>query len=114
MQLDFSDYDAAQDMITIIEMEKSLSPIDAIKFCINQDTYNQILKTGWASIAVSLWGHDDPEREWSKMKTPYLEVEIEEDKQKLVDDIVLKEKVDIEMAISYFLIFTMQKMGYHI
>ena len=112
MQLDFSNHDAAQDMITIIEKDKGLSPIDAIKFCIDQDIYNRIIETGWASIALDLWGHD--EREWSKLETPYLDAEIDEDKQNLVNKIVLKEKVDIETAVSYFLIFTMEKMGYHI
>ena len=114
MQLDFSNHDAAQDMITIIEKDKGLSPIEAINFCIDQDMYDRILETGWASIALNLWGHGDPEREWNKMETPYLDIKIDESKKKLIHNIALKEKVDIETAVSYFLIFTMDKMGYHI
>lgn len=114
MQLNFTNHSAAQDMIRIIEKDKGLSAVDAINFCIDQKIYNRILKTGWASIALDLWGHDDPEREWSQMEAPRLNVEIDEGKQNLVNNIVLKEKVDIETAISYFLIFAMEEMGYHI
>ena len=114
MQLNFSNHRAAQDMIRIIEKDKGLSAVEAINFCINQNVYKRILETGWASIALNLWGHDDPEREWSKMDNPYLDVDIEESKLKLVNDIAMKEKTDIETSICYFLIFTMEKMGYHI
>ncbi len=114
MKLNFESHPEAQDMIKIIEKDKGLSAPDAIKFCINQDIYNEILKAGWASIALPLWGHDDPYRKWSRMDTPYVEVEIEESKQKLVNDIAKKEDVDIETAICYFLLFTMDAMGYHI
>lgn len=114
MKLNFKNHKAAQDMITLIEKDKSLSASDAIKFSINQDIHDKILNTGWASIALGLWGHDDPDREWNKMKNPYIEVEIEENKLKLVNDIAKKEKVDIVTAVSYFLIFTMDSLHYHI
>lgn len=114
MELNFKKNYAAQDMVTIIQKDKNLSAQDAIKFSINQDMYNQILSTGWASIALGLWGHDDPEREWNKMDTPDLEVEIDDSQQKLLSDIARKEKVDIETAVSYFLLFTMDALGYHI
>lgn len=114
MKLNFKKNPAAQDMITIIQKDKCLSAPDAIKFSINKDIYSKILSTGWASIALGLWGHDDPEREWNRMDNPYFEVEIEESKQKLVYDIARKEEVDIETAICYFLIFTMDALGYHI
>lgn len=114
MKLNLENHDAAQDMIILIEKDKCLSATDAIKFSINQDIHDKILNTGWASIALELWGHDDPDREWNKMEEPYIEVEIEENKLKLIEDIAKKEKVDIVTAVSYFLIFTMDTLGYHI
>ena len=114
MQLNFSNHRAAQDMISIIEKDKGLSAVEAINFCINQEAYKRILETGWAAIALNLWGHDDPERVWSKMDNPHLDVEIVDNKKKLINDISFKEKIDIETTIGYFLIFTMEKMGYHI
>ena len=114
MKLNFRKHKAAQDMITLIEKDKCLSAPDAIKFSINQEIHDIILNTGWASIALGLWGHDDPDREWNKMDNPCIEVEIEGDKLKLVDDISQKEEVDIVTAVSYFLLFTMDKLGYHI
>lgn len=114
MKLNFKKHKAAQDMITLIEKDKCLSASDAIKFSINQDIHDKILNAGWASIALGLWGHGDPDREWNKMDNPSIEVEIEEDKLKLVDDIAQKEKVDIVTAVSYFLLFTMDALGYHI
>lgn len=114
MKLDFESHPEAQDMIKIIEKDKGLPAPDAIRFSINQDIYNEIVKASWASIALSMWGHDDPYRKWSRMDTPYVEVEIEENKKKLVNDIAKKEDVDIETAVCYFLLFTMDAMGYHI
>jgi len=114
MKLDFSDYPEAQDMISIIQHEKGLSAIEAIKFAINDTMYRSIVEAGWASIALSLWGHDDPEREWEIIENPNFDIELDESKTTLVDKIIKKEKVDLETAISYFLIFTMDSMGYHI
>lgn len=114
MKLDFKNHPAAQDMIKIIERDKRLETSEAIKFSVNDKMYNKIVNTGWASIALNLWGHDDPEREWDEMENPCVDVEIEEDKNRLIEAIAKKEKVDIETAVSYFLIFTMDFLGYHI
>jgi len=114
MLLDFNNHLAAQDMITIIKKDKSLSEDEAIRFSINQDIYDEILSAGWTSIALDLWGHDDPEREWGSMDNPCVEINIEDEKIELINNIAKNDKIDIEKSISYFLIFTMQELGYHI
>lgn len=113
-KLDFSNHPAAQDMISIIEHDKEMSATEAIKFAINDTIYHSILEAGWASIALSLWGHDDPEREWEVIENPCFDVELDESKINLVSKVIKKEGVDLETAVSYFLIFTMDSMGYHI
>jgi len=114
IKLNFSKHPEAQDMIKIIEKDKCLSTTEAINFSINSEIYHRILETGWGSIALSLWGHDDPEREWEKMNNPCVEVDLEESKLKEVNDITKKDKIDTETAVTYFLIFTMELLGYHI
>ncbi len=114
MKLDFSNHPEAQDMISIIMHDKGISIVEAIDFAINKKNYQSIIQTGWASIALSLWGHADPEREWESIETSCLEIELEESKCDLINKVVKKERVDVETAVSYFLIFTMDSMGYHI
>lgn len=114
MKLDFTKNFAAQDMIRIIMRDKDLCEKAAIDFAINKDMYQEIVNKGYASIAFNLWGHDDPEREWDELAEPIMEIELSEEKEKLIADIADKEKVETEIAVSYFLIFTMDLLGYHI
>lgn len=114
MNLDFSNHHETQDMIKIIEADKNLTAADAIEFSINENIYKRIIDTGWASIALSMWGHAEPDRKWSVLESPHLEIEIDEEKEQLINKVIKKERVDLETAISYFILFTMDSMGYHI
>ena len=113
-KLNLSKHPAAQDMVKIIMKEKGLSAEESLDFSITQDTYNQILNTGWASIALDLWGHGDPDREWEVLDKPIIDIEFDKHKQDLINEIVEKEKVSVVKAVSYCLIFAMQSLGYHI
>ena len=114
IKLDFTNFLAAQDMIKIVEKDKNLSSEEAIIFSINSNNYNQILKTGWADIALSLWGHGGPNRKFYVMNDPCFEIDFEESKLNLMKAITKKYNVSIETAVSYFLIFTMSSLDYHI
>lgn len=113
-KLDFTDHTEAQDMIKLIEKDKGLAVSEVIDFSVNIENFNQILDNGWGSIALSLWGHDDPERDWLTMDNPYIEVDLTGEKLQLIDKIAKKDKVDTETAVAYFLLFTMDSLGYHI
>ncbi|WP_293718343.1 hypothetical protein [uncultured Phascolarctobacterium sp.] len=104
----------AQDMIRIIMRDKNLSVKGAIDFAINRDMHQNILKAGYASIALDLWGHDDLERKWDILDNPVFDLELDKLRQRLVEDISERQHVDVETAICYFLIFTMDYLGYHI
>lgn len=114
MKLDLKNNAAAQDMIRIIMREKDLSAEDAVTFAINRDIYQKILKAGYASIAFDLWGHDNPERVWNTLSAPVIDLKIDKLQGRLIEDISEKENVNYETAICYFLIFTMDYLGYHI
>jgi len=112
--LDLKNNLAAQDMIRIVMREKNLSPKEAIEFSINREIHQKILKEGYASIALDLWGHDDPEREWNVLDDPIFELNLDKLQERLIEDIAEKEDVDTETTVCYFLIFTMDFLGYHI
>jgi len=114
MKLNLTENFAAQDMIRIVMKEKNLSVKEAIEFSINREMHQKILKEGYASIALDLWGHDDPEREWNVLDEPIFELDLDKLKENLIKDISEKEDVEAETAICYFLIFTMDFLGYHI
>lgn len=114
MKLDLRNNAAAQDMIRIIMREKNLSAEDAVAFAVNRDMYQKILKAGYASIAFDLWGHDNPERVWDALSTPVLDLKFDKLQENLIEGISEKESVDYETAICYFLIFTIDYLGYHI
>ena len=81
---------------------------------VNRDIYQKILKAGYASIAFDLWGHDNPERVWDTLSSPVIDLKLDKFQGRLIEDISEKENVDYETAICYFLIFTMDYLGYHI
>ena len=93
---------------------KNLSAEDAVAFAVNRAMYPKILKAGYASIAFDLWGHDNPERVWDALSTPVLDLKFDKLQENLIEGISEKESVDYETAICYFLIFTMDYLGYHI
>lgn len=63
---------------------------------------------------MPIWGHDDPECDWLSLDNPLLEFNIEEDKLNLIQAVAAKEDIGIETAVSYFLLFTMESLDYHI
>lgn len=114
VMVNFSKSDAAQDMINIIMSEKNLSASQAVKYAINEKIYRKIVEAGYASIALMLWGHDDYDRKWKQLKNAFIEVDIDSTSSKLIDDIMERESVDFTTAITYFLLFTVETLGYHI
>lgn len=114
MKLDLRNYPAGQDMIRIVMRDKGMSAEDAVDFAINRSNHDKIVYKGWASIALGLWGHDDYERKWETLDEPVLEIELDDLKTRLIEDISEREEVDIETAVCYFLIFTMEALGYHV
>ena len=112
--INFTERFDAQDMIKIVMDKKGLSAQESIKFSVNRSIHQHILKTGYASIALDLWGHDNPEREWVELDEPIIDIEFDKLSQNLINDIMEKEEVDFETAVTYFLLFTMEILGYHI
>ena len=105
---------AAQDMIRIIMRDKDLTAAEAVAYAVNEDIYDAIMAVDWASIALSLWGHDEPERKWFQLTPKEITIDLDEKQLLLVDKVMEREEVDFVTAIEYFLIFTMDSLGYHI
>ena len=116
VKLNFARHKAAQDMIKLIEKKKGLSTSEAITFCVNYKIFCRILDTGWASIALPIWGHgeDDPDRRKLTLDNPRLEIDFDEKSLKMIREISKQEEVNLETVVSYFLLFTMEILGYHI
>ena len=103
--IDFSDDIKAQDMLRKIMKSKNLTTEKAILSSITQKNCINILSTGWAGIAVSFWGHDDPDREFEQLDNPIVEIKLSKDKIRLLEIVMEKEEVALEEAILYFMIF---------
>lgn len=105
---------ATQDMICLIMKDKNLSQEQAIKFAICQTIFRRINETGWASIALDLWGHAEYDREWVTLNEPIIEIELDGLQSNLIKYVMTKSNVKKETALGYFLIFVMEELGYHI
>jgi hypothetical protein len=114
LSINYADDEIAQDMICTIMKEKNLSPAKAILSSITQKNCVTILSTGWAGMAVSLWGHDNPDRDWQTLENPIVELKLSKDKERLVAIVMEKEKISLPEALLYFMIFTLSSLGYHI
>ncbi len=104
----------AQDMLTKIMHATNLSPEKALLSTITQKNFERILSTGWAGIAVSLWGHDNPDAEREGLDNPTIEFQLSKDQARLLQTVMEKERIPFREAILYFMIFTMESLGYHI
>ena len=104
MKLDFTQHEAAQDMIRLIMRDKKLPADAAIRFAVNPQIHQKILKEGYG----------DPERKWLQLSPPAVDVLFDADALHLINDICAKEHVNDVGAICQFLIFTMDALGYHI
>ena len=114
LKLDLTNHKEAQDMIKIIAQEKNLSVTEAVQFAITPDIYCRALDTGWGAHALPVWGHSDHRRIWKKLDNPKIELELKSEEFRLLENLVQVEDVDIETAVAYFLIFSMEALGYHI
>lgn len=114
IKLDFSEDENAQDMLKKIMAKKNLSPEKAILSSITQKNCVTILATGWAGIALSLWGHADPDGIKEKLDNPIIEIQPNKDKERLIRIVMEHEKVAFDTAVLYFMLFTLSSLGYHI
>ena len=114
LKLNFTNHKEAQDMIKLIAQEKNLSVTESVQFAINFDNYRCALETGWGAHALPFWGHSDYRRIWQRIDNPKIEVELKSEKFRLLEDLAQKEDVDVETAVAYFLLFSMEALGYHI
>ena len=112
--VDFSEEIDAQDMLSKIMKKKNLTPEKALLSTITQKNCVTILATGWAGMAVSLWGHADPDGEREKLEDPIVKIKLSKDKERLVHIVMEKENVSFGEALLYFMIFTLESLGYHI
>jgi len=104
----------AQDMIIRMADDKKITFREAIEKSVTSRNYLSIMRTGWASIALSLWGHDEPEREVYTLENPFIEVNFTAKQISFIAEIAKREKVEIPTAIAYFILFEMSELGYHI
>ena len=113
-EVDFSKKAAAQDMLAIIMKKKGLSAQAALLSCISNENYHSIITSGWANMAYSHWGHADLDRDWLELENPVFYVSMSEEQEKNLFAVCYAENVRIDMALCFFLVFEMQKIGYHI
>lgn len=104
----------AQDMLMKIMKHKNLPPDKAILSTITQKNCIRIIETGYSGIALSLWGHDNPYREWEKLDDTTVKFKLNKDKEHLVNIIMKKEEVNFPTAVLYFMLYSLESLGYHI
>ena len=114
MQVNFRKYAQAQDMISLIMKEKNLSAEEAVSYAISKDSYVAIRIKKYGYYGLAFWGHDNEERKWNVLDKPVLNLQLSEMQEMLLADIETYLRVTREEAISYFLVFTMESLGYHI
>ena len=112
--IDFSKDSNAQDMLSKIMKKKNLTSEKALLSTITQKNCVTILASGWAGMAVSMWGHADPSGEREKLDDPIFKIKLSKDKERLVGIVMEKEDVSFSEALLYFMIFALESLGYHI
>ncbi len=114
IRFNFKDAVNPQDMLKKIMREKNLSAEKAITSSITQKNCIRIIETDYADVALQMWGHADPYAEKEKLDNTIVEFKLSKDKERLVNLIMEKEDVSFDQAILYFMLFTLESLGYHI
>lgn len=114
LKLNFSGNFIAQDMVSIIMRDKNVSAGEAVAMAITPEIYEILQDAGWAPIAFDLWGHAEPEKEMIALDDPAITVELPRERELLISNVMKQERIDVETAVGYFLVFMMGKLGYHI
>lgn len=114
ISIDLTNDVIAQDMLMKIMKERKLNAEKSILSSITQKMFVRIIETGWGQVALPLWGHDNPDRKWEKLDNPIVEIKLNKDKERLVSVIMEKENVQFKTAVMYFMLFTLESLGYHI
>ena len=114
VSLDFTNDGIGQDMILTIMKDKKMTAEEAIKSCITDANLLIAVKTGWASIAVSLWGHATPDKKFKNLDTPLIKVMLDGGEKSILDAMIGKEAHSYEEAVLQLMIFDLEKLGYHI
>ena len=115
----------AQDMISILLKKNNTTEEKVILSVINEKNFKRIVDEGWARLAVRNWFiHNNNDNmayidgnyaiSFTELKSPKIEIDFKPKQIDFLEAIMFHEKVKIEEAISYFLIFEMESLGYHI
>lgn len=117
VRLNFTHDAIAQDMLCKLMREKNLSPEKAILSSIIQKNCIKVLSTGWADIALSLWGHADwgaNDYKTEQLENPIIEIKLNAQKAELINIISNASDVTDQTAILYCMLFALESLGYHI
>lgn len=114
MELHFEYLPQAQDMLLVVMKKENISAAEAVKHVVNKSMLQRISQTGWASEAFMRWRHYDPAYKYKLLEKPVFNVSFTKEQLTLIELVMEIENVNVETAIGYFLIFTMDAYGYHI
>ena len=119
IEIDARKHPAVQDMLGIMMNADKVTCPTAASSVVNKERYNNIAETQWGVIAVDLWGHGDPHREWNKLENPVFEMPVTEEQVDLMAEVLRYSIEDTKHpfavdALALFLVFEMQHRGYHI
>ena len=103
-----------QDMIKTIMNEKNLAAGKAVSSSITHKNFVRIVDTGYGDIAISLWGHDNPYKKYERLENQVIEIKLSNEKKYLLETIMKNQRLSLVDAISHFVIFNLESLGYHI
>lgn len=119
VEIDARKRPAVQDMLGIIMNADKVDCPAAASSVVNKERYGDISETHWGVIALDLWGHGDPSREWNKLRAPVFEMPVTDEQVDLMAEVLRYNIEDTKRplavdALALFLVFEMRKRGYHI
>ena len=113
LRIDFSGYDEAQDMIMRIAEEKSISPQESVECAIGSIPLKRV-REGYAQIAIDIWGHDDPEREWEVLDDPVIVIELGANVFESILELSREKELYVQEVLTHYLVYLLEDMGHHI
>ena len=109
---EFNNHKEAQDMIVTLSSEMNLSYSEAIKSALSSANLANI-KKGFIHIAYPMWRHEDFDYTFKKMTSSEVEIDVSDKEFIRIAYVAMKNEVDINKSIDYFVLSELESLGYH-
>lgn len=114
--INFRNNKIAQDLVNVLLEDSTGANVQkVISSAINKSTLDDIMSNAsWIDTSYTLWENYKNGREWYELEEPVICLTLSDNKTKLLRKVEKALGVSTSTAVSYFLLYSVKQLGYHL